>query len=169
MNVIPVVDALDLPDGPGAYLLAVEVVRPMSLEIAGRWWDVPEGRYLYAGSAKGPGGIRARAGHHRAAAKVVHWHIDRLTNAFGVALIVALPEGDECAALRFVLEGAVVPVPGFGASDCRVCPAHLVQVDVSLDAMAAGDWPVRLARAAGAAGAIIWRSPPVACFWSPPA
>ena len=91
---------------------------------------LPRGRYLYAGSAHGPGGIRARARRHLRPEKPVHWHVDRLTNAFGVALVIACPGGSECALLARArsMPGAGVPAPGFGATDCRTCPAHLVRL-----------------------------------------
>ena len=31
------------------------------------------------------------------------------------------------------LPGASVPVPGFGSSDCRACPAHLVALPAGFD------------------------------------
>jgi Uri superfamily endonuclease len=39
------------------------------------------GRYLYCGSAKGSGGIRARLSRHMRPDKVIHWHVDLLTDA----------------------------------------------------------------------------------------
>ncbi len=47
----------------------------------------------------------------------------------------AVPGGRECDLLARVLDipGASVPVPGFGSSDCRACPAHLVTLPDDLD------------------------------------
>jgi Uri superfamily endonuclease len=148
-------DPADLPDAPGAYVLAVDLRRPLRLSLKGRQpVDLEPGRYLYAGSARGPGGIRARVGRHVKTAKSVRWHIDRLTNAAGVAQVLAQPGGDECALLADILAlpGAAVPVPGFGASDCARCPAHLAAVDAGCDLAALA--PRR-------AGAVLWRRPPV--------
>ncbi len=91
---------------------------------------LPRGRYLYVGSAHGPGGIRARARRHLRTDKPVHWHVDRLTNAFGVALVIAMPGGSECDLLARAraLPGAGIPAPGFGSTDCPTCPAHLVSL-----------------------------------------
>jgi histidyl-tRNA synthetase len=56
--------------------------------------------------------------------KSVRWHIDRLTVAGGVPGAWAFAGGCECD-LAALLAHLPVPVPGFGASDCRRCPAHL--------------------------------------------
>lgn len=55
------------------------------------------------------------------------WHIDWLTTAAGDRAVWTVADGDECA-LREALTaaGAAVPVAGFGSSDCRRCPAHLL-------------------------------------------
>lgn len=155
-------DQDDLPAAPGAYVLALDLHRPFRLVLAGRAAvDLEPGRYLYVGSANGPGGIRARAGRHLRSGKSIHWHIDRLTNTAGVGQVLAVPGGDECALLAaaLALPGATVPVEGFGASDCAGCPAHLVQVADDTDvAVLAG----------AAAEAIVWRRPPVMCYWRPP-
>ena len=37
------------------------------------------GCYVYAGSARGPGGIRARVRRHLRPDKTPHWHIDQVT------------------------------------------------------------------------------------------
>ena len=37
--------------------------------------------------------------------------------------------GNECDLVaRLIQNGAVVPVPGFGSSNCAVCDAHLVRL-----------------------------------------
>ncbi|MEO5374268.1 MAG: DUF123 domain-containing protein [Alphaproteobacteria bacterium] len=168
-------DPEKLPSVAGAYALGVEVARPLVLSLPGRAaWELDEGLHLYAGSAFGPGGLRARIRHHLAAAKAVHWHIDRLTNAFGVALAIALPGGDECGIARAAasLAGASVPAPGFGVGDCRDCPSHLIRLpeDMTRDDLVAAAFLGRLAGAAGAAvaEAVVWQAPPVMCYWRPP-
>ena len=96
--------------------------------------------YLYAGSAYGPGGIPARVNRHRRPGKKVHWHIDRLTNAGTVVSVVAIPGGRECAIVAAALRvpGVTMPSPGFGSSDCRACPAHLLRLPdgLALDTLA---------------------------------
>lgn len=153
-----------LPAAPGAYLLVIDLPRPMIVQRPGTA-TLDEGRYLYAGSARGPGGIRARVRRHLKGAKAIRWHVDRLTNMAGAAAVIAYAGGNECdltaAALR--LAGASVPAPGFGSSDCRRCPAHLLRIPESL---AIEELPRLLP---GPAGAVLWRRPPLTCFWSPPA
>ncbi len=72
----------------------------------------------------------ARIGRHLRADKTPRWHVDRLTAAGRVVGVRAVPGGQECGLVRGLLElpGASVPVPGFGSSDCRSCPAHLVML-----------------------------------------
>ncbi len=158
-------DPEELPAAPGAYALLIAVSREISLPGKGGGMVVlAEGVYLYAGSANGPGGIRARARRHLKGAKAVRWHVDRLTNVFGVAAMLAVPGGRECRLIEWARDkGAMVNAPGFGSSDCRTCPAHLVrlggegEVDGWLERLA-GDCP----------GAAAWRAPPVMCYWTPP-
>jgi Uri superfamily endonuclease len=165
MTVSQVPEADGLPAAAGAYLLVVDLLRPATLTLSGRAPVVlGEGRYLYAGSARGPGGIRARVGRHLKGAKTIRWHVDRLTNLAGVSAIIAYPGGDECAltdAAR-ALTGAAIPAPGFGSSDCSACPAHLIAIPDSLEIEALpGLLP-------GPEPAVLWKCPPVACFWRPP-
>jgi Uri superfamily endonuclease len=90
--------------------------------------DLPRGWYTYAGSALGPGGLRARLDLHRRSAKRLHWHIDYLLlrACLVASWELACAERLECAWQATVLRlaGALEPVAGFGASDCA-CPAHL--------------------------------------------
>lgn len=89
---------------------------------------LPPGVYWYAGSAYGPGGLKARLGRHLKADKKVRWHVDRLTTDPAVEVgFLAFPGARECALIRALLTaGAEVPIPRFGSSDCPVCPSHLV-------------------------------------------
>ncbi len=140
-----------LPAARGAYALVLRLERETALDIAALGRPVlPAGLYLYAGSAWGRGGIRARAARHLRLPKARVWHVDRLTEAAAVDRVLAFPGGDECAlAARAVALGAGVPVPGFGASDCRRCPAHLFAVDpVLVAAFAKRDSPADAATGA---------------------
>lgn len=105
--------------------------------------ELTPGRYAYAGSALGPGGVRARLERHLRASGRPHWHVDHLRS-------VARPESAwwvhagerlECrwAAALAGRPGTARPVAGFGASDCG-CPGHLVRLPDEL--------PVRQLRAA---------------------
>jgi len=113
----------------GAYVLAIRLDRPV--EIRARSLAAASllpGWYAYAGSARGPGGLAARIRRHLRTDKTLRWHIDRLTIAAAEIEALAFPGDNECALLARLLEtpGAAVPLPGFGSSDCRACPAHLV-------------------------------------------
>lgn len=115
---------------PGAYLLLVELSDPLALSLAGRPRVLRPGVHAYCGSAHGPGGLAARLARHLRADKRPHWHVDRLTVAGRVAALYARPEGRECDLVKALLSlpGTAIPLPGFGSSDCRACPAHLVEV-----------------------------------------
>lgn len=89
------------------------------------------GRYVYVGSAHGPGGLRARLGRHLRGDGRPHWHIDVLRAAARVEGYAYWTRDGvtECALAQALasLPGASIPLPHFGASDCRTgCPAHLV-------------------------------------------
>lgn len=118
-------DASALPRVRGAYVLVIELMGDVAVRLPGR----PEatllaGRYLYCGSARGPGGIAARVARHMRRDKTVRWHVDRLTTAGRVLGSWVFPEGDECA-LAARLSALPVPIPGFGSSDCHACVSHL--------------------------------------------
>ncbi|MBF0590034.1 MAG: GIY-YIG nuclease family protein [Magnetococcales bacterium] len=84
------------------------------------------GHYLYLGSARGQ--WTHRLARHFRADKKQRWHIDYILMAPGVELQQAWigPDGLECSlAKAFLDQGAYVPHPGLGASDCR-CPAHFL-------------------------------------------
>jgi Uri superfamily endonuclease len=94
----------------------------------------PAGWYLYAGSAHGPGGLRARIRRHWRKAghrKKLHWHVDHVREvaAWAGAWIKSSDERLECdwAARLGTLDGARVVAAGLGASDCK-CVAHLLHV-----------------------------------------
>ncbi|MDJ0944186.1 MAG: GIY-YIG nuclease family protein [Kiloniellales bacterium] len=125
----------DLKGRPGAYLLVVALDRPLDPVLAGRLGGLAPGLYAYCGSAYGPGGLGARLARHLRSAKRPRWHIDRLTAAGRVVAVYAQPGGSECellGALRTEPETSI-PLPGFGSSDCRRCPAHLLRVPGSFE------------------------------------
>ncbi len=121
---------------PGAYVLIVDLARPLALDIATLPGAVlPTGRYAYCGSAHGPGGMRARVGRHQRQDKAMRWHIDRLTGAGRIVAVHAEPDGSECALLARLrsMPDVSVPLAGFGSTDCRCCPAHLARVPNDFD------------------------------------
>jgi Uri superfamily endonuclease len=121
-----------IPAFPGAYALVLNLREPLSLSDIRRFRDrtLAPGLYAYFGSARGPGGLAARVGRHLRAGRRPHWHIDRLLARGEVVRVLVWPEGDECRWRAGVQADrrASVPLPGFGSSDCRACPAHLLSV-----------------------------------------
>ena len=91
----------------------------------------PGGYYTYVGSALGPGGLAARLKRHFKPVKRLHWHIDYLRrNARWDQVWFCFSRQrleHRWASALAQLPGAAVPVPGFGASDCR-CPRPPVLV-----------------------------------------
>ncbi|MBB5731183.1 Uri superfamily endonuclease [Altererythrobacter atlanticus] len=125
-------DGLDaLQSAKGAYLLAIRLARPVIAFPGGADCMLAPGWYAYAGSANGPGGIKARLARHFRAEKKPHWHVDRLTLAAERMFALAFPGGKECAIIVALLGDThfAVIAPGFGSSDCRQCPAHLLRFD----------------------------------------
>jgi Uri superfamily endonuclease len=121
-----------LPDLAGTYALSFSLPEAVKVCI-GRlgWFEFPAGEYVYLGSARGPGGLRARLGRHLRGEKATHWHIDYLRPHLEIRAVGYLPgnENLECAWSQSLaaLPAARLPAPGFGASDCACgCPAHLI-------------------------------------------
>ena len=119
----------EIPGGPGAYLLLVSLDRPVLFctpKIGSI--GVMAGSYVYAGSARGPGGLRSRLKRHFATAKAIHWHIDQLTAAAKEAGALVSFDASECELVDLLTETGAFrsAVDGFGSSDCRRCTSHLL-------------------------------------------
>jgi histidyl-tRNA synthetase len=122
--------AEDLPAQPGAYVLEFDVKEPVDLSI-GRLGaaTVGPGRFRYYGSARGPGGLRARVLRHlEPEGRSDHWHVDVLTRTVPVARIWIALDSRECELVARDRDSGDwdVAVQGFGSSDCRRCRAHLL-------------------------------------------
>lgn len=129
----------DIPARAGGYILVIDLAEPVAVTIGrGKPQALAPGRYLYCGSAKGPGGLRARVARHLRRGKPVRWHVDHLTERGAVIGAWVFPGREECA-LAAKLSHLPAPVPGFGSSDCRRCASHLFA------------WPE---------GAPLWERPP---------
>lgn len=129
----------DLPVRPGTYALILRLREEAEIDV-GRLgkFVFPAGFYVYVGSARGPGGIRARLGRHLRGVARPHWHIDHLRSAaqvygFGYQVdnlethSTALPPECGWSQALAALPDAGILAPGFGASDCRMgCQAHLI-------------------------------------------
>ena len=121
---------MTFPSHKGTYILILHLSKPAQLTIGKLGvFDFPTGFYTYVGSAFGAGGLHGRLKHHLAPAKKPHWHIDYLRQSATIHEIWYVAsetryEHQWADALRS-MSGAVVPVPRFGASDCK-CAAHLI-------------------------------------------
>ncbi|HEY3342809.1 MAG TPA: GIY-YIG nuclease family protein [Anaerolineae bacterium] len=134
----PIRSPYHFPAQPGAYALVMLLTQPLELEI-GRLgkYTLPSAIYVYAGSARGPGGIQARVERHLRMDKPTHWHIDFLRPYVDVLSVYYSTSslGLECAWSQALsmLSGASIPVARFGASDCTAgCPAHLIELPLMI-------------------------------------
>lgn len=116
----------------GSYLLGMCLDKSVTLAVGrlGRF-TFPAGYYVYAGSARGPGGLSTRLARHRRREKRFHWHVDYLLAHARLLQVwtVVSEQRLECILAQAVIEmaDARVVAPRFGASDCR-CPAHLIHL-----------------------------------------
>jgi Uri superfamily endonuclease len=120
----------ELPALTGAYALILHLEHPVKLKrpLAASKPLAP-GLYIYAGSARGPGGIRARLARHFRVEKRKHWHVDQLTRVSEVRLWASpLPESHECDLVTKLIDSGRFDTAcaGFGSSDCRLCEGHLL-------------------------------------------
>ncbi len=117
-----------LPSERGSYALIVEIGKQIQIKIGSLGkQSFKKGFYCYVGSARGPGGIRARISHHIKShmreEKKHHWHIDHLlTHArpLEVWFSFSLGEGD-------IADHLLARFPytrGFGSTDSSR-PSHL--------------------------------------------
>ena len=132
-------DPGDLAAAPGTYILLLRLRAPADLppRFGG---TLAGGVYGYVGSARGPGGLRARCRRHLLQEKPQRWHIDWLSAGAADAMIAAFPDPSrgtnagarikECDLLDgLVASGASLPIRGFGSSDCRRCPSHFAALE----------------------------------------
>jgi Uri superfamily endonuclease len=138
-----------IPAGPGTCVLALANPASGRLSIGQRGWlDLRPGVYLYSGSARGPGGLRARLCRHLRGTGAQRWHIDYLravTEPYAAWWRLGdLNEEHGWAASLETVPGCMTAMPRFGASDCW-CPTHLFHT-------AAAPRPDRIAAVLNAAG-----------------
>jgi hypothetical protein len=90
-------EADEAPSLPGACATAIELADTVAVTLSSRSPIVlPAGRYLYCGSAKGPGGLKARLSRHMRRGKLVRWHVEQLTDRGLLIRSWIFPGGDEC-------------------------------------------------------------------------
>jgi Uri superfamily endonuclease len=118
-----------IPRSPGTYLLVLHLDTDRAIRV-GRLGEFHfrAGYYVYVGSARGPGGLRARLERHARGGARRHWHVDYLRRWARPVEVWYAPGSEPWECLWQAALGAQTslcqPIPGFGASDCR-CPAHL--------------------------------------------
>lgn len=123
----------------GVYALVLEIPRGKKLSIGRRRFEIPQGTCVYCGSARGPGGVEARVARHlrlfsggRAIRE--HWHIDRLLVIASSVTVVSAYFGEsmECTLAKALESHGMIPVTGFGNTDCRSgCRSHLLHTQLS--------------------------------------
>jgi Uri superfamily endonuclease len=91
-----------IPASPGAYLLLIELraVTPVILSNKPSV-TMARGRYIYAGSAYAPGGLKGRVSRHMRRAKRTQWHIDQLTETDNILGAWAFPGDFEWRLCRY--------------------------------------------------------------------
>lgn len=117
----------------GAYqiLLNLKVSKSITIGKLGTF-EFAEGIYIYTGSAMR--NLEQRVARHLRKEKTIRWHIDYLLADSDVEIIETrvFPsmQRKECEInLNEIHSGnAKVLVVGFGSSDCRKCPAHLLKL-----------------------------------------
>jgi Uri superfamily endonuclease len=118
----------------GAYVLVLRLDETIQIEFPRVASDqLMPGWYVYVGSARGRGGIRARVKHHFRYKKTAHWHIDRLTVKAGEMAALPVADGRECELVGKLLKSLrfKVAAAGFGSTDCSLCESHLLTTSVS--------------------------------------
>ena len=120
-------DEISQDAGTYIVILSSDENRPVLIGACGPLQLQP-GYYLYAGSALGPGGLRARVGRHLGGTGQPRWHIDFLRQ-------VTLPheawlytghdrQEHNWANALGNMPDVEATIPGLGASDCS-CATHL--------------------------------------------
>ena len=125
-----VVERSDGPDArPGTYVVVMRLPNDVVLRIGrlGTFW-LPKGYLLYVGSAMGGGGVRSRTNRHQDPSAVKLWNVDHVKAVARPVEIwwthdTARVECDWAMALAS-MHGYCCPTSGFGANDCKACPAH---------------------------------------------
>jgi len=119
----------DLPAAPGTYILILRASTRGHVRVGALGMlEIEPGFYAYVGSARGPGGLAARLGHHQRRTRSPHWHIDylrRRTSLHEVWMAQGVADREHRWAQALASDRlTILPLPRFGASDCR-CRSHL--------------------------------------------
>jgi sugar fermentation stimulation protein A len=116
-----------VPYDAGVYLLEMLVPEEAQLRIGqlGEYSMMP-GYYYYVGSAQR--NLHSRIQRHLSTEKTIRWHIDYLLQVAQILQMYTWPgeKEMECKLGERLQKfpAGLVPIPGFGASDCQ-CKTHL--------------------------------------------
>lgn len=119
----------DIPTSPGSYVVTLGLREGERVRVGALGWGtLSAGYYLYAGSAFGSGGLRARLSRHLAGGRTLRWHVDYLRRECLPVMAWFQPQSTplEHEWARLLGRGRTLTMawPGFGTSDCH-CPTHL--------------------------------------------
>ncbi len=113
--------------GTYTLILSSSIDKPINIGKLGTLFLKP-GFYVYIGSAFGPGGLKARIKHHFNHSDRPHWHLDYLSPNLSACEIWytydQIRREHQWAKIHSQSRGVILPLPGFGSSDCR-CRSHL--------------------------------------------
>lgn len=121
----------------GCYQLKIKIKQNITLKIGALGLcEFSKGDYVYTGSAMK--NLSKRIARHQRKEKKLRWHIDYLLSHPEVELVevVSYPSEikEECFYNQLLLnEKAEVHVKGFGSSDCKKCPSHLVKIVIKIE------------------------------------
>ncbi|MDA0734957.1 MAG: GIY-YIG nuclease family protein [Chloroflexi bacterium] len=115
----------------GSYALVLQLSATCELTIGKLGtFPFPSGCYLYFGSALNS--LEGRLRRHLRPDKKLHWHIDYLSRSAKIVQVWWTQSNtrQECVWSQSALShrGVIAPIRGFGSSDCRHCPSHLIYV-----------------------------------------
>jgi len=113
----------------GVYVLVISVSKDISVNVGALGAvNFEKGLYAYVGSAQNSLGKRIK--RHLRRAKRKFWHIDYLLDDDNVKILKVFhrnaEKSDECKIANVISE-RVVPIKGFGSSDCK-CKSHLFKL-----------------------------------------
>jgi len=120
--------------GVYSLILGVESDEGLKIGSLGSQW-VEKGYYVYIGSAKGPGGVRARLCRHIHGCGSKHWHIDYLRDiAKPIAFTYCCREKVSESWLYEIFAVRLQPyIKGFGSSDNPRVYSHLFRCGDSIE------------------------------------
>lgn len=125
---LPATLASETHSGSYALLLRADCAQQAAIGALGNLHITP-GCYVYVGSAFGAGGLAGRLAHHFKESAFPHWHIDHLRRYAQICGVWWTCDHrrreHDWATVLITTAGAAIPLPRFGASDCR-CASHLV-------------------------------------------